>query len=78
MEVWSMNNALLPTGASGGGCVPGSEPARLGAVEVADALGVSRAAVSHWLAAARQGGPDALSSRLRVGPAGKLLPGQSI
>src|SRR5436190_673238 len=44
--------------------------------DIADALGVSRAAVSRWLSAAAAGGPDALRRRLRVGPAGKLLPGQ--
>lgn len=44
--------------------------------DIAEALGVSRGAVSHWLGAADEGGPDALRSRLRVGPAGKLLPGQ--
>jgi transposase len=44
--------------------------------KIAEALGASRGAVSQWLAAAREAGPDALRSRLRVGPAGKLLPGQ--
>ena len=43
---------------------------------IAEALGVGRAIVSRWLAAAGEGGPDALRSRLRAGPAGKLLPGQ--
>jgi transposase len=43
---------------------------------IAGALGVTRLSVCHWLSAARQGGPDALLSRLRAGPAGKLLPGQ--
>jgi transposase len=43
---------------------------------IAEALGVSRLSVCHWLGAARDGGPDALLSRLRAGPAGKLLPGQ--
>ncbi len=44
--------------------------------DIAEALGVGRPAVSQWLTAASQGGPDALRSRLRIGPAGKLLPGQ--
>jgi transposase len=44
--------------------------------DIAEALGVSRPAVSQWLSAAAEGGPDALRSRLRPGPAGKLLPGQ--
>lgn len=44
--------------------------------DLAEALGVSRAAVSHWLSAAAENGPDALRSRWRPGPAGKLLPGQ--
>jgi len=44
--------------------------------DIAEALGVSPPAVSRWLAAAEQGGPDALRRRLRPGPAGKLLPGQ--
>jgi transposase len=44
--------------------------------DIADALGVGRPSVSRWLAAAAESGPDALRSRLRVGPAGKLLPGQ--
>jgi transposase len=44
--------------------------------DIAEALGVSRAAVSQWLASADATGPEALRSRLRVGPAGKLLPGQ--
>ena len=43
---------------------------------IAEALGVGRPSVCQWLNAARQGGPDALRSRLRPGPAGKLLPGQ--
>jgi transposase len=43
---------------------------------IAEALGVSRAAISQWLSAAAGGGPDALRSGLRPGPAGKLLPGQ--
>jgi transposase len=43
--------------------------------DIAEALGVGRPSVSRWLAAAA-GGPDCLRSRLRVGPAGKLLPGQ--
>lgn len=44
--------------------------------DIAEALGVSRASVSRWLAAAAEGGPDCLRSRLHPGPAGKLLPGQ--
>lgn len=44
--------------------------------DIAAALGVGRPSVSRWLAAAEEGGPDALRSRLRPGPAGKLLPGQ--
>jgi transposase len=44
--------------------------------DIAEALGVSRAAVSPWLATATAAGRDALRSGLRPGPAGKLLPGQ--
>lgn len=44
--------------------------------DIAEALGIGRPSVSRWLAAAAEGGPDALRKRLRVGPAGKLLPGQ--
>src|SRR5262245_60490822 len=44
--------------------------------DIAAALDVGRPTVSRWLAAAAAGGPDALRSRLHVGPAGKLLPGQ--
>jgi transposase len=44
--------------------------------DIAEALGVSRPAVSRWLAAAEEGGPEVLRSRLHPGPAGKLLPGQ--
>lgn len=44
--------------------------------DIAEALGVSRAAVSHWLTAADRAGPASLRSRLHPGPAGKLLPGQ--
>jgi transposase len=43
---------------------------------IAEALGVTRMSVCHWLTAGRQGGCDALLSLLRAGPAGKLLPGQ--
>lgn len=43
---------------------------------IADALGVTRLSVWRWLRAAGRSGPDALLSRLRPGPAGKLLPGQ--
>jgi transposase len=41
---------------------------------IAEALGVGRAAVSRWLAAIAEGGRDALRTRKRVGPARKLLP----
>src|SRR3954470_6681697 len=44
--------------------------------DIAEALGVGRPSVSRRLTAAAGGGPDALRKRLRVGPAGKLLPGQ--
>jgi transposase len=44
--------------------------------DIAEALGVRRPSVSRWLAAAAERGPDCLRSRLRPGPAGKLLPGQ--
>jgi transposase len=44
--------------------------------DIAEARGVSRPSVSRWLAAAAEGGPDCLRSRLHPGPAGKLLPGQ--
>jgi transposase len=44
--------------------------------DIAAALGVGRPAVCQWLAAAREGGPDALLRRLHPGPAGKLLPEQ--
>ncbi len=44
--------------------------------DIAAALGIGRPSVCQWLHAARHGGPDALRSRLRPGPAGKLLPGQ--
>jgi len=43
---------------------------------IAEALGVSRPSVSRWLAAAAEGGPNRLRSRLHPGRAGKLLPGQ--
>ena len=43
---------------------------------IAEALGVTRLSVCHWLRAARHGGPDALFARVRPGPTGKLLPGQ--
>jgi transposase len=46
--------------------------------DIAAALGVGRPAVYQWLAAARQGGPDALRGHLRTGPVGKLLPGQRL
>jgi transposase len=44
--------------------------------DIAEALGVGRPSVCQWLSAARQAGADVLRSRLRPGPAGKLLPGQ--
>jgi transposase len=44
--------------------------------DIAEALGASRPAVSRWLAAAEEGGPGVLRSRLHPGRAGKLLPGQ--
>src|SRR5205823_7837034 len=44
--------------------------------DIAEALGISRPAVSRWLAAAEEGGPGVLLHRLHPGPAGKLLPGQ--
>jgi transposase len=44
--------------------------------KIAEALGVGRPAVCQWLSAAHHAGPEALLSRLRPGPAGKLLPGQ--
>lgn len=44
--------------------------------DIAEALGISRPALSRWLGAAQAGGPDALRSRLRPGPTAKLLPGQ--
>jgi len=44
--------------------------------DIAEALGVSRAAVSQWLSASAEGGPGVLRSRLHLGPAGKLLPVQ--
>jgi transposase len=44
--------------------------------DIAAALGIGRPSVCQWLNAARHGGPDALRSRVRPGPAGKLLPGQ--
>jgi transposase len=44
--------------------------------DIAEALGVSRAAVSQWLTAADRAGPAALRRRLHPGPTGKLLPGQ--
>src|SRR6266404_8827642 len=39
---------------------------------IAEALGVSEAAVSQWLAAAQRGGPDALRSRPPPGRAARL------
>src|SRR4051812_12316462 len=39
--------------------------------DIAEALGVSRPAVSRWLAAAEEGGPEALLRRLHPGPTGR-------
>lgn len=44
--------------------------------DIAEAVGVSRASVSRWLATAADEGPDALRTRRHVGPASKLLPEQ--
>jgi transposase len=44
--------------------------------DIAEALGVGQPSVCQWLTAARHGGANALRSRVRPGPAGKLLPGQ--
>jgi transposase len=43
---------------------------------IAEALGVSKAAVSQWLAAAERDGPDALRSHPAPGPLPRLTPGQ--
>lgn len=40
--------------------------------DIATALGVSRAAVSHWLKREREGGADALKTRPRPGPTPRL------
>lgn len=40
--------------------------------EIAEALDVSKGAVSRWLATARRGGPDALRSHPAPGPARKI------
>src|SRR2546426_1065904 len=42
--------------------------------EVADALGVTEAAVSKWMKAVREGGEDALHARPRKGATPKLTP----
>jgi transposase len=43
---------------------------------IAQALGVSEGAVSHWLRQARQAGPSALHDRPHPGPASRLSPEQ--
>jgi transposase len=40
--------------------------------EIAETLGVTKAAVSKWVKAMREGGEDALGSRLRTGALPKL------
>jgi transposase len=40
--------------------------------KIAEALGVSEGAVSQWMEAARDGGPDSLKRKQRLGPAPKL------
>src|SRR5439155_24439184 len=42
--------------------------------EIAEALGVSKAAVSKWVKAAREGGAEALQARPRKGATSKLPP----
>jgi|SRR5215510_13872964 len=42
--------------------------------ELAEALGVTKAAVSKWMKAVHEGGKDALHSRLRTGAPPKLTP----
>lgn len=42
------------------------------AIRIAEALGVTRGAVSQWLKAAREGGREALRRRPRLGPPPKL------
>src|SRR5262245_18128395 len=44
--------------------------------DIAAALGVTEAAVSQWMAAARRGGPPALLARPAPGPSPKLTPAQ--
>lgn len=46
------------------------------AIRIAEALGVTRGAVSQWLKAARQGGRDALRHRPRLGPKARLTTAQ--
>jgi transposase len=46
------------------------------AIRIAEALGVTRGAVSQWLKAAREGGRDALRHRPRVGRQPKLTAAQ--
>jgi transposase len=42
--------------------------------EIAEALGVTKAAVSKWMKAVREGGLDALHARPRTGAPPKLMP----
>jgi transposase len=42
--------------------------------EIADTLGVTKAAVSKWMKAVREGGEDALHARPRIGAPPKLTP----
>ncbi len=44
--------------------------------QIAEALGVTRGAVSQWLKKARQGGVEALHARLAPGPTPRLTPEQ--
>ena len=46
------------------------------AIRIAEALGVTRGAVSQWLKAAREGGRDALRRRPRLGRQPKLTAAQ--
>ena len=46
-------------------------------VRIAEALGVSRAAVSQWLEMARRGGADALRARPHQGASARLTNGAS-
>ena len=55
---------------------PGPQAPRLEAARLATALGVTKGAVSQWLAAARAGRRDALLAHPRPGPSPKLAPEQ--